>query len=483
MSVRTALANPEDRPNKRKTQRRNTRRMSGTVYPRGKKWAYAFDGPPDPLTGERQRISKSGYETDDDAWAALAEARSKVLAGTHTKPSRLTVKEFFEVWFPKMRMTVEPTTANNYETLARSYVMPVIGKKRLQDVDSLTVSALYEHLLKEGRRKKTDTHYEMYVIWREVTERGEDIKAAELARKVGVSYWAARNAMLRFQAGRVPTQRPAGLAKKSVHSVKIMLKSAFSDAVVWGYVQTNPTIGVRGPSVKRRKHQTWTPTELATFLSAVKDERLYAMWILVATTGMRRSEIAGLQLGSLDLDHKALVVTNTRVVTSGKVHDGEGKSERSRRRLSLDNATVMVLRRHVRMIEDEKKTWGDHYQDHGLVFCWEDGRPIYPDTITEQLTRIADRLGLPPLTLHGLRHTYATTALRAGVHVKIVSSRLGHATVAFTLDTYTEDVPDLDEAAAQQISDLFIGIPGFDWGNLAGDAVNGTVALKPPAQT
>lgn len=187
------------------------------------------------------------------------------------------------------------------------------------------------------------------------------------------------------------------------------------------------------------------------------------MWILVATTGMRRSEIAGLPLNHLDLDNNALYVKKTRVVTGGKVHEGEGKSHKSRRRLSLDRATAAVLQRHAAMIEEEKESWGDHYQDHGLAFCWEDGRPIYPDTITEQLARIAARLNLPPLTLRGLRHTYATTALRSGVHPKIVSSRLGHATVAFTLDTYTEDIPDLDEAAAQEISDLFVGLPGFHW--------------------
>lgn len=451
---------------KQRQSKRNSSRMPGSVYRRGNKWAFAFDREPDPLTGDRDRVTKSGFETEDDAWAALADARAQVSAGTHVKPSKLTVNEFFELWFPKMRMSVEPTTATNYETLARAYVMPVIGKKPLQKVDTVTISDLYEYLLTNGRRKQRDTHYEMYQAWREGKEREEVITYGELARKIGVSYWAARNAVLRFEAGRVPTRREAGLAKRSVHSVKIMLKSAFADALLWKYIQTNPTVGVRGPSIKRRKHITWTPWELATFLSAVKEERLYAMWILVATTGMRRSEILGLRLDSLDLDNNALVVTNTRVVAAGQVHDGEGKSERSRRRLALDKATITVLRRHVRMVEEEMRAWGNAYNHNGLAFCWEDGTPIYPDTITVQLGRISDRLGLPPLTLHGLRHTYATTALRSGIHPKIVSSRLGHAKVAFTLDTYTEDVPDLDQAAAQQISEQFIGLPGFDWDHL-----------------
>jgi len=90
------------------------------------------------------------------------------------------------------------------------------------------------------------------------------------------------------------------------------------------------------------------------------------------------------------------------------------------------------------------------------VFFWESGRPIYPDTITEQVNKLADMAGLPSVRPHDLRHNYAAIALRSGVHPKIVSCWLGHATVAFTLDTYSADVPDLDKQAAETIGCLFL---------------------------
>jgi integrase len=442
------------------TAKKRPSRPPGSVNQRGNKWSYSFDGPPDSLTGERQRIRKSGFDDEEEAWDALSKARTELLSGVHAKASKRTVAEFFEEWLPRNRGNVDVTTADNYETLARAYVIPVIGKRRLQEVDTLMIASLYQHLLENGR-KKVDTQFPMFEIWREVTKRGEKISPRELAAKVGVSYSGAAKAIKRFQGGQVPKPTAAGLAKKSVASVRIMLKSAFADAMVWKYVTHNPTIGVKGPKLERRGHNTWTPAQLSRFLTTVKSERLYAMWVLVATTGMRRSEIAGLRFTGLDIAGRSLTVRNTRVVSGGKVHDGFGKSARSRRRMSLDRATLKVLGEHVRMVTEERKTWGASYQDHELVFCWENGRPIYPDTITEQLGRLAAHAGLPPLTLHELRHTYATAALRAGVHPKIVSSRLGHATVAFTLDTYTEDIEDLDEAAAQEISDLFMGAPGF----------------------
>ncbi len=134
------------------------------------------------------------------------------------------------------------------------------------------------------------------------------------------------------------------------------------------------------------------------------------------------------------------------------------KSAGRRRQLALDRFTAHVLREHAARLEEE--AFGDAYQDHGLVFCWEDGRPIYPDTLTERFNRLVELAQLPQIRLHDVRHSYATIALRSGVHPKIVSTRLGHATVAFTLDTYSAaDIPDLDQQAAEDIGGLFLPPP------------------------
>jgi len=87
-----------------------------------------------------------------------------------------------------------------------------------------------------------------------------------------------------------------------------------------------------------------------------------------------------------------------------------------------------------------------------LIFSDLEGQPINPNTVTPALSKIAKRAGLN-LRLHDLRHTHATMMLKAGVHPKIVSERLGHATVAFTLDTYSHVVPGLQEAAAKAFDD------------------------------
>jgi integrase len=431
------------------------RKMKGSVFKRGTTWTYSFDGEKHPLTGERQQIRKSGFETEDDAWEAMEQAQAEVATETYVKPSRAKVTDFFERWFPHVRITTEPTTAANYERLARAYVLPWIGKRPMQEIVPSVIAALYEHLLREGRRKR-DTNWEMFELWEDARLSKREIKPREVADKVGVSYPAARRAFQRYAVGRVPVPTGRGLAPKTVKSVHIMLGSAMSTAFKWEYVSRSPMDRVTAPSVPRRSHNTWEPEQLTRFLEAARPERLYALWVLVSATGMRRSELCGLTFAALDLDAAVVRMKATRVVAGGSVRNGTGKSTKSRRQIALDKFTVAVLRRHLAQVGEEKEAFGSGYQDHGLVFCWEDGRPIYPDTVTEQFNRLVDRARVPLIRLHDVRHTYATISLRAGVHPKIVSSRLGHATVAFTLDTYTEDIPDLDAGAAESISGLFL---------------------------
>jgi integrase len=431
------------------------RKIPGSVFARGRKWAYKFYGAPDPLTGKKEPISKSGFESEDEAWEAMTEAQREVSKGTYTAPSSATVSAFFHRWFSMVRTTTEPTTATNYENLANAYVLPLIGNRLMRDLTPDVVSALYERLLVSGRRKKTKT-WDMFQRWSAGNAAGQPVSSRQLAEEFDVTYSGAWRAIQRFAAGHHPQLPTAGLAKKTVHSVHIMLHAAMPAAVTWKFVTSNPMVGVKAPSVDRKGHTTWSPVEMTRFLDTAWEDRFCALWVLVATTGMRRSELCGLRRDSLDLAAASVRVRSTRVIAGAAVHTGGGKSRRSRRRLALDDMTVTALRKHLDAVDRERDQLGAAYIDEGYVFCWEDGRPIYPGTISDRFDRLVQKAGVPRIPLHGVRHSYATIALSSGVHPKIVSSRLGHATVAFTLDSYSEDVPDLDRAAAGAISALFL---------------------------
>jgi integrase len=136
------------------------------------------------------------------------------------------------------------------------------------------------------------------------------------------------------------------------------------------------------------------------------------MWVLAATTGMRRSELAGAGRDMLDLEHGTLIIEDTRVVVDGRAEDSDGKTDDGRRIISLDLFTVAALRKYVGMLDKERAAFGSSYPDHGKLMVFEDGRPLHPDTITRRFNRLVDRAGARRIRLHDVRHTYATALER-----------------------------------------------------------------------
>ena len=130
------------------------------------------------------------------------------------------------------------------------------------------------------------------------------------------------------------------------------------------------------------------------------------------------------------------------------------KTARSRRTVALDPGAVSALREHRQRMVDERLLMGAGFTDHGLVFCRPDGGPLHPERFSRTFTLEATRAGLPRIRLHDLRHSWATMALSAGIHPKIVQERLGHSGIAITLDTYSHVTDGLHGDAANLVASL-----------------------------
>ena len=166
-------------------------------------------------------------------------------------------------------------------------------------------------------------------------------------------------------------------------------------------------------------------------------------FVLLATTGMRRGEVIGLRWRDVDFDAGDLAVANTLTTAgSSTVVSGPPKTPRSRRQIFLDDWTLDVLRAHRRAQAAERLSVGPAWNaGEDYVFTDEVGNSLHPDSVSRQFQQAVNRSGLPRIRLHDLRHSYATVALKAGVHPKVVSERLGHATVGVTLDLYSHVTP------------------------------------------
>lgn len=334
-------------------------------------------------------------ETRQEAEAKLAEVLSELNRGVYKEPSKKSLAEFSDEWLVAAKQRLRPSTYDLRQNYLRLHVLPTLGELRLQHVTPALLHNLYGQLLTSGNKRK----------------------------KLG-----------------------GGLSPRSVQLVHETLHRMFRDAVRWGYVQSNPVELVDSPKGPPPRLAVWSAEELQRFLECAQLDRLYPAYFLAATTGMRRGEVLGLSWEDLHLEQKMLSVTRTLIKDrDNQPVFSEPKTRAGRRNVFLDAATVEVLRQ-----------WPRHLGT-GLVFYEEEGDPINPNNFTWRFNRLVKKAGLPHIRLHDLRHTHATLALQAGVHPKVVQERLGHSSIAVTLNTYSHVIPSMQAEAATTVADLVFG--------------------------
>lgn len=198
--------------------------------------------------------------------------------------------------------------------------------------------------------------------------------------------------------------------------------------------------------------------EARRLLEAAPATRHYTLLFLALATGARLGELLGLRWQEVDLDQGMMQITRTARFFSGQgIVFSHPKTHRSRRPIALSPETIRVLGEHRRRQLEERLQVGPAYGNDGLVFADPQGRPIFDSTVRRAFYSITERAGLGHVRIHDLRHTAATLMLRGGINPKVVSERLGHATVSITLDTYSHVLPDLQREAAVVLDGILVG--------------------------
>jgi integrase len=203
----------------------------------------------------------------------------------------------------------------------------------------------------------------------------------------------------------------------------------------------------------------WTATHLATFLAAVRGDRLFALWWLIALRGLRRGEACGLRWREVDLDHGVLFIVRSRTTAGWRVIEGDPKTSAGMRAVALDRHTVKALREHRhRQLEhsDRRRAAGKVCRESGYVFTRPDGQPIHPGYVTQRFAKLVKRTELPPIRLHDLRHGAASLAHEAGADLKTLQDLLGHSSIVITADTYTSVLPLVQRRCAENAARLVL---------------------------
>ncbi|WP_330319308.1 site-specific integrase [Streptomyces platensis] len=197
----------------------------------------------------------------------------------------------------------------------------------------------------------------------------------------------------------------------------------------------------------------WTPKQTGALLDFVAEDRLYAMWHLIAFRGLRRGEACGQPWSETNLDTHSLTVSSQLVQDGWEVEASDPKTDSGYRVVALDDDTVNVLKQHRERRDADRKEWGPAWMETGLVFTG--GRLLAAPRQGDRLfERLVAATGLPPIRLHDLRHGAATLMLAADIDIKIVSDTLGHSDTRITRDIYQSVLPQVGKNAAEATAKL-----------------------------
>ncbi|WP_043265434.1 tyrosine-type recombinase/integrase [Streptomyces sp. CT34] len=389
----------------------------------------------------------------------VEETRRRLNAGQDLIGS-LTVSEWLDRWLEGKR--IRKSGLNRYETDIRVHLKPHIGHRRL---DRLRVSHLSDmftaiadanaEILEQNAQRRVVVEELATVPWK-----GTENRARRKAMK------AAIDAM-------PPFRRVTGPATRL--RVKATLRASLNDAISQQILTFNPAAHVELDPVRKPKAlvwtdervakwqqmgekpspvMVWTPKQTGAFLDFVAEDRLYAMWHLIAFRGLRRGEACGQPWSETNLDTHFLTVSSQLVQDGWDVETSDPKTDSGFRVVALDDDTVNVLKRHRERQEADREEWGSAWVETGHVFTQEDGSWLHPGKVTDLFERLVAASGLPPIRLHDLRHGAATLMLAADIDIKIVSDTLGHSDTRITRDIYQSVLPHVGKNAAEATAKL-----------------------------
>ncbi len=223
-----------------------------------------------------------------------------------------------------------------------------------------------------------------------------------------------------------------------------ILSEALSHAVNWGLASHNVALSVHPPRPQRKPIRTLNPDELQRLINAVPEGTYREIVRLDSNTGMRRSEILGLGWKDVDLTLATIhIVRGLHQTNGGDIIFEEPKSRSGKRQIALIPEAVIALRKYAEGRSME-----------GLVFCNDDGSPINPSTFSHVFSKAVHKAGLDGVRFHDLRHTHATLLCEQGIHPKIVAERLGHSSIAITLDLYSHVTMDMQREAIKRFGEI-----------------------------
>ncbi len=414
------------------TRRQLARRCPRLAAPGHGSWYYAVQV--DTVGGRKARYRRGGFATRE----AAAAARQAILDGPagQAAAGAWTVARWLRFWLAQAGPHLRPSTLHGYRDHIDRYLIPSIGRITLADLTGKRLQACFDLLARQRTRNGTPI-------------------AASTVDRIRATLRSALNAAVR-----------EGLIPSNPLSQVRLAKPVRPHPVIW----TDERVAAWRRDGIRPPVAVWTLRQLITFLIGVENDRLAALWWLIALRGLRRGEAAALDRDDLDSEARELTISRQLVALPGELYCGPPKSRASIRTIALDEAGTrrlvdQAVRQAIELLRhqfteqrrsDARARTGPGWRRGRPMFTYADGRPIQPEYLTHRFRQICRQLGLPPIRLHDLRHCAATLALASHTDLKVIQQMLGHSSIVTTADTYTSVLPEAAHRAAQATADMVI---------------------------
>jgi integrase len=350
--------------------------------------------------GKRRYFNKTIHGTKKDAQKFLtAKMREKDL-GVFIEPASINLNEYLDKWLlESAKPRLREATFENYRYLSSLYIREKLGSRKLSDIKPFDVQKLYNQLTEKG------------------------------------------------------------LSARTVRYVHAILTSAFSQAVKWQMLVVNPCNVVTLPRLKKTEMKAFSPEEARRFLEAAKDDKQGLVFAFALASGMRPEEYLALQWKDICFEKNTATVQRTLIWRKGGGwYFSEPKTAKSRRTLPMPKNFFVELKRHKRLQAEQMLKLGQSYERNNFVFATDEGKPIYLRNLRKRnFAKILEKADLTGFRLYDLRHSTATLLLSEGINPKIVSERLGHASIVLTLDTYSNVLPDMQKEATSKLGQMLFG--------------------------
>jgi integrase len=374
--------------------------MRGHIRQRGDAWELRAYVGRDPVTGRKKYLTRTFRGGKRAAEEALSKFVTEVGGGAHAAQDA-TVSDLIEQWLSLALPELSPATARGYRWIVDKYIAPTLGKVPLARLRPAQLDTFYAYLREKGGANG----------------------------------------------------RP--LAPATVRQVHAILRKALNQAVRWGWLATNPAMQATPPRIRRPEIAPPEPADVLRLIEAadaVDPDRATFLRTSV-TTGARRGELCALRWRDLDLPGRTVTIAHNLVEGSGGELVEKDTKTHAARRIALDATTVEVLEAHRRRMDERARACGRTIGEGAYVFTRSlDGtEPWVPNEVTKVFIALRTKVGLKNVRLHDLRHFAATRLLAAGVPVRTVSGRLGHANAATTLGVYAHFVEESDRDAADAL--------------------------------